>query len=76
MENIEFNPGDQKYKSEADFARPRESAMVKLVMKLSGGAIRDEKQANYVLMGIAVLFFIATFFVISGTFGGPKGNTI
>ena len=36
--------------------------MVKLVMKLSGGAIKEQRLAEYVLFGIVVLMFVASFY--------------
>ena len=43
---------------------------VKLVMKLSGGRIRNERGANYVLLGVAgIIFFVAILIFI---FSGPS----
>ena len=36
--------------------------MVRLVMKLSGGAIKEQKTAEHVLLGIALLMFLASFY--------------
>ena len=36
--------------------------MVQLVMKLSGGTIKEQKTAEYVLLGIAVLAFSLSFY--------------
>ena len=48
-------------------------AVVRLAIKLSGGRIRDEKQANAVLIAVAIVFFILTawllFFSNSSTAG-------
>ena len=65
MSNVEF-PGE-KYNQGAEFEVPKESTMVKWVMK--SGLVRDEKQANMVLLGVAVVFFALTWWLISG------GNT-
>jgi len=46
--------------------------MVSLVMKT--GLVRDEKQASYVLLLIAVLFFVGTFFVIKNTINPSKSE--
>ena len=60
-----------------EFQRPRQSfqtptpKIVELVIKYSGGAIKDEKQANYVLIGfVAVAIIIVFVFLFSG--GGKK----
>lgn len=37
-----------------------QSFLIKLAFKLSGGAVRDMRQANYVLAGVAVLFVIGS----------------
>jgi len=37
--------------------------MVKIVMKLSGGAIKDQKQAEYVLLGVALIAFLISLFL-------------
>ena len=36
--------------------------MVALVMRYSGGRIKDEQQANYVLLGIAILTFLVSLY--------------
>ena len=42
---------------------PKVPGMVRLVMKLSHGAIKDEKQANIVLLCIVVLFMGISIFL-------------
>src|SRR3989344_2187890 len=44
--------------------------MVQLVVKFSGGYIKDEKQANYVLFGLVILMFALTFYFLFS--GGDK----
>ena len=44
--------------------------MVRLVMRLSGGKIKDARQASYALLAVAIVFGIATllfFFGIPGS---------
>ncbi len=36
--------------------------MVRLIIKYSGGAIKEQKQAEYVLLGLTVLMFLASFY--------------
>lgn len=38
------------------------SKLVKVVIKLSGGRV-DETQANYILLGIALVAFVLSFFL-------------
>ncbi len=40
--------------------------MVRLVMKFSGGAIKEQRQAEYVLLGFVVLMIILSFFLFFG----------
>jgi len=68
---IEFNPEDSS--SPGNDLIPRSSKMVSLVMKT--GLVRDEKQSSYVLLLIAVLFFVGTFFVIKNTIN-PSGSAL
>ena len=44
--------------------------IVQLVMKISGGAIKDERQAEYVLLGFVVVAIIVSLFLFLG--GGKK----
>ncbi|KKT01152.1 MAG: hypothetical protein UW07_C0056G0004 [Candidatus Nomurabacteria bacterium GW2011_GWF2_43_8] len=37
--------------------------MVKLVIKWSGGAIKEQREAEYVLLGFAILVFIISLFI-------------
>ena len=51
---------------------PRMPKMAGWLIKYSGGLVKDEKTANYVLVSFAVLVIILTFFVISQ--GGTGEN--
>ena len=42
---------------------PQESKMVLFVMKYSGGLIKDEKGAEYTLLGFAVLAFAVSLYL-------------
>ena len=48
--------------------------IVQWVIKYSGGYIKDEKQANYVLLGFVVVAIIVFLMVVfgGGTAGSPK----
>jgi len=67
--HMQFNPDEQGFDSqgEQEWNGPRQSFMVRLVMKT--GLVRDESQANYVLISIAAVFFVLTVMVISGNNG-------
>lgn len=59
---IEFNPGDHGVQGSYNDPIPPSSKMVGWVMKT--GLVRDEKQANYVLLVFALLFFLATIWIL------------
>ena len=40
--------------------------MVRIVMKLSGGAIKEQKQAEYILLGFAVVIFAVSLYLFFG----------
>lgn len=46
--------------------------MVRLVMKLSGGAIKEQKQAEYILLGFVVLAILVSLFLVFSGGGGKK----
>ncbi|KKQ20327.1 MAG: hypothetical protein US33_C0021G0017 [Parcubacteria group bacterium GW2011_GWC1_36_9] len=47
--------------------------MVRLVMKYSGGLIKEQKQAEYVLFGLAIVIFGISLYLFFG--GGSKSPT-
>lgn len=47
---------------------PKDSSMIRLVKRLSGGTIKTTEQANYVLLAIALLFFAGTAIVLMNQF--------
>jgi len=52
---------------------PETSKVIQWMMRYSGGYIRDEKQANYVILGFSVLVIIISLFLIfSGGTNIPK----
>lgn len=65
--SVEFP--EEKFEGGNDYTSQKTPTMVKWIMKT--GLTKDEKQANIVLIGVAVLFFIITF-VMMTDFGSPK----
>lgn len=75
--NIELNKALEEFEAKASIEQivkynflvsknsqlPR---MVRLVMKLSGGAIKEQKQAEYVLIVLIVLMFALSFYFFFG----------
>jgi len=65
-----------------EFQRPARSfqtptpKIVEWVIKYSGGYIKDENQANYVLIGFVALVISISLFLIFGGVGGGKGVKI
>ena len=67
--SVEFD--EQKNASRYYGEDAGDSKMVKLVIKNSGGLIKNGTQANFVLLGIAVVAVILSIFLLSGG-GKPK----
>ena len=66
-----MDPEEKKVIFETDNFMPQQMARPKfiagiphLVIKYSGGYIKDEKQANYVLLGFIVLAIVISLFLI------------
>ena len=59
----------------------QEGFLLRLLTKLSGGKIRDERQANYLLVGLAVIVILISSWVFfrqarpSGSGGDVLSNT-
>lgn len=51
------------------------SRMVQWVMKYSGGLVKDEKQANYVLIGIALVAIGISLFLFVGATRSPAPSS-
>lgn len=49
----------------------RSGGLVSLIMKLSGGSIRDARQANIVLVIVMIVAFVLTFFIYGTTSEDP-----
>lgn len=50
------------------------SKLSRLVVKWSGGLVKDETQANYVLLGVAGLALIISLFFFGVGTGGSPGD--
>ncbi|MDO8572464.1 MAG: hypothetical protein Q7S11_01690 [bacterium] len=73
MENIQFNQEDRELQNLNNPSAQSPSRMIGWVIKYSGGMVKDETQANYILLGIASIFFILTIITIINGMGiGPK----
>lgn len=46
---------------------PKEPTPVRLLLKYSGGFIKDEEQANYVLVTLVVIVLAVSFYIFSST---------
>ena len=58
-----------KFEGEQQYVRPYYSdtpKIIQLVMKYSGGLVKDEKQANYVLIGFVAVAIIVSLFLLFG----------
>lgn len=68
MNDVQFNLEDKGFNAPTYRDTTKKSKMVQLVMKT--GFVKDETQANYVLLGLSIIFLIVTFFIVRGTMGG------
>jgi len=69
----------QKPAQMADAYRREYTGMIALIMRLSGGRIRDAKQANYFLFGLAAIIgsvALILFFRLLGVGTGPDTSRI
>jgi len=53
---------------------PEMPRMVRWVIKYSGGIIKDEKQASFVLLGFIVVAIIVSLFLLFGGNGGSENQ--
>lgn len=71
MPNVEFDennlPGG-RFTPEAG----QSPGLVKFIIK--SGIVKDEKSANYILIGIAVCAILLTIFVLKNSFGGSRSR--
>lgn len=65
----------QDWQQRTNLASQKSSAMARLLIKYSGGLIRDERQARYALLILAMLIFIVSLilFLKTGVANSP-GN--
>ncbi len=72
--------GGVEFKEETSFKRWRSpdqkpgfgSKLANLIMKISGGLIKTEQQANYIILGLIGLVIIISLFLIFS--GGSEGE--
>jgi RsiW-degrading membrane proteinase PrsW (M82 family) len=74
LDNLEKKSADEREEQERIFS-PGAAKMVKLLFKISGGKIKSEKMANYILLAIAIIIFIISFFVFYSQVA-PKNNPL
>lgn len=70
VEGVQFET--DSYKAVKFYDETDNPKIVRLVMKYSGGAIKDEKQAYWVLFGFVVLVVAVSLFLFFGGGGGSK----
>jgi hypothetical protein len=52
--------------AQKNYKAPETSRMAQWVMKISGGVIKEEQQAEYVLLGFALIVIIVSLFLVFG----------
>ncbi|MBI4155694.1 MAG: hypothetical protein HY507_00490 [Candidatus Zambryskibacteria bacterium] len=63
---------EDKWKTQVPSFADETPKMVKLVMKISGGAITEQRQAEYVLFGFVIVAIITSLFVFFNTGSSNK----
>jgi hypothetical protein len=74
VEGVQFETpsyGEVKFYNETDTPK-----IVKLVMKFSGGSIKEQKQAEYVLLGFVVLAIIVSGFLFYNSTTSSRGQKL
>ena len=66
MENIEF---ELEKSTTQTYSAPKKPKMVELLAKMG---VRDERTANYILIGVIILGFILTYRLYAGVFGSGE----
>jgi len=72
MSDVQFEENNFSGADRFAAASNQSPMLVKLLLKT--GLVKDEKRANYVLIGIAVCAVLLTLFVIHSSFGGGSPN--
>ena len=67
---IRFDGDD--WRAPARFSQTQTPAIIRWVISYSGGLLKDERQAEYLLLGIAALGFIISLFLLFGGESGPS----
>ena len=57
---------EDKWKQSVPFFQNETPKIVQLVIKWSGGVIKEQKQAEYVLLGVVILAIIVSIFLFFG----------
>lgn len=50
----------------SNLKNPTSSKMVGWIIKYSGGVIKEERQAEYILLGVAVIFILTSLYLFFG----------
>ena len=68
MSSVQFEIED----TPRSYSKPRSSKFVGWIMKYSGGLIKDEVQANYVLISFSVAMIALSLYLVFGSSEGSK----
>ena len=68
--NIEFQ--EEKSEQSSQYLQPQTPKIIQWFIKYSGGLIKDEKQANYVIWGLIGLFSVITIILFYSALSGPS----
>ena len=63
---------DSGWRAMKHYREPETPKIIQWVIKYSGGLVKDNRQANYVLLGLVSLFLVITIILFSNAFSGPS----
>ena len=62
----------KEYRVPRSYSSSETPKIVQWVIKYSGGLVKDNRQADYVLLGLVGLFLVITIILFSNAFSGPS----
>ena len=78
VEGVKFETDTETYRAIKFYRETVEPKMVKAVIKFSGGAVKDQRQAEWVLLGVVIVFMGMSIylFFFTGNSNSSKYNNI
>lgn len=74
--NLDIHFEEDQWKQSMSSSLPKTPKMMQLIIKYSGGAVKDEKQASYVLLAIVIINISIAAFLVFGDSFSPSQNIV